>query len=105
MEQRERLRELLERVAIERDCPQMDEVADYLLANGVIVPPCKVGDELYFIYKNKVFDLTIEKIVQTEAGLFLVDEGFNDWYLVDEIGKTLYLTREEAERELERKIK
>ena len=23
-------------------------VADYLLANGVIVPPCKVGDMVYF---------------------------------------------------------
>ena len=24
----------------------IEEVADYLLANGVIVPPCKVGDEI-----------------------------------------------------------
>jgi hypothetical protein len=25
----------------------IEEIADYLFANGVIVPPCKVGDELY----------------------------------------------------------
>lgn len=37
---RDRLIELLEKAAKEMDCPQMDEVADYLLANGVIVPPC-----------------------------------------------------------------
>ena len=27
------------------------EIAEYLLANGVIVPPCKVGDTVYRIVK------------------------------------------------------
>ena len=75
-------------------------IADHLLENGVIVPPCKVGDKLYFLYNNNVFDLDVKKIVQKEAGLFLVDKQFNDWYSVDEIGKTLYLTKEEAEQAL-----
>ena len=29
---------------------EWEEAADYLLANGVIVPPCKVGDTVYIIY-------------------------------------------------------
>ena len=37
---------------------------DYLIANGVIVPPCKVGDKVYYIhetywdkdYKNQVIN-------------------------------------------------
>ena len=28
---------------------EAEEIADYLLANGVIVPPCKVGDMVYRI--------------------------------------------------------
>ena len=26
-----------------------EKVADYLLANGVIVPPCKIGDKVYYL--------------------------------------------------------
>ena len=49
MTDRDRLIELLFKVAKEKDCPQPCEIADYLLANGVIVPPCKVGDDIYWI--------------------------------------------------------
>ena len=42
MTQRSKLIELLEEAAVKMDCPQMDEVADYLLANGVVIPTlCK----------------------------------------------------------------
>ena len=33
--------------------------ADYLLANGVIVPPCKVGDTVYFIQSKKIYEGTV----------------------------------------------
>ena len=48
MSERDRLIELLFKVTEEKDCPQPDEIADHLLANGVIVPPCKVGDYVRF---------------------------------------------------------
>ena len=38
MTDRDRLIELLFKVTEEKDCPQPFEIADYLLANGVIVP-------------------------------------------------------------------
>ena len=113
---RDRLIELIDNMVI--NCPQScsnsnkkyyeeecnhcisNQVADHLLENGVVVPPCKVGDKVYFTYNNNVHHLTIEKIVIKESGMFLVDKKFNDWYSVDEIGKSLYLTREEAERAL-----
>lgn len=52
--QRERLVELI-RAGINKHestienyvFPIWDYLADYLLANGVIVPPCKVGDKMY----------------------------------------------------------
>ena len=48
MTERERLIELLlEWGNKENDGVRAKSIADYLLANGVIVPPCKVGDKIY----------------------------------------------------------
>lgn len=108
--------ELLEKVAIEKDCPQMDEVADYLLANGVIVLPCKVGDTVFIIDNRDMLNIdpsvcsVIEDEVyemgygRTQSGelrwLFLVVESGEDFY-DDEVGKTVFLTKEEAKKTLE----
>ena len=80
-------------------------IADYLLANGVIIPPCKVGDTVYFtkahfgflptpkaekIRKIELYDIDV--IFRTESRVF------ND----KAIGSTVFLTKEEAEKALER---
>ena len=45
--ERERLIELLQSVPVDcTDCRGVGTIADYLLENGVIVPPVKVGDTL-----------------------------------------------------------
>lgn len=62
MTQKEKLIELLEKAddsaieeqsKIEKEIFTQEEfyehIADYLLGNGVIVPPCKVKDDFYFI--------------------------------------------------------
>ena len=43
-----------------------------------------VGDKLYYIYGSNGFNLTVEKIVIKEEGMFLVDKTFNDWYSIEE---------------------
>ena len=78
----------------------LDKFADYLFEDGWIRLPCKVGDKIYFTYNEKVFNLTVEKIVIKDEGMFLVDKEFNDWYSIKKLGKTLYLTQEEAEAAL-----
>ena len=50
---RERLIELIAESALKGDYTYIPDVADYLLENGVIVPPCKVGDTLYVISQMK----------------------------------------------------
>jgi hypothetical protein len=84
-------------------------LANLLLANGAIVPPRKVGDIVYMvtpggrIHEKKVLGSA------SVVGLNLRDEiwmkhsftcesalVFNE----DDIGKTVFLTREEAERAL-----
>ena len=45
---REKLIELIRNCISCEECRDAD-IADHLLANGVIVPPCKVGDTVYYI--------------------------------------------------------
>ena len=83
-------------------------IADHLLANGVIVPPCKLGQMLYDIgeyvlgvvapdiYELRADEMTIEK--GADGGLNFVYDGM---YINNEdIGKTVFLTKEEAEEKL-----
>lgn len=128
---RDRLIELLEKAAKEMDCPQMDEVAEYLLANGVIVPPCKVGDTVYVIaIKRPCYDCSactdfchrdchvddktklVVKKAKVDAICFLemaneihveIEEAKNlhsYGYYSNDFGKTVFLTKEEAEKAL-----
>ena len=83
-------------------------IADYLIANGVIVPPCKVGDKLYEITSRKTISEYQVTAIHIELfGIFVdwkITQGFVDRYISDmpvgEIGKTVFLTREEAENAL-----
>ncbi len=37
-------------------------ISDYLLENGVIVPPCKVGDWMWYVYQNEINKAKVEEI-------------------------------------------
>lgn len=81
-----------------------DDLADYLLANGVIVPPCKVGDKVYWLLKDRE-DYFVSEDTITEIGTkgFFVSaflnntediSNFEPW---ESLGKTVFLTHEEAQ--------
>lgn len=90
--------------------------ADYLLANGVIVPPCKVGDTVYLPWmyggQKGIALCSAERIVvrgeksYVETSLSSDDDGFleeynyGEFYFTD-FGKTVFTSREEAEKALE----
>ena len=71
--------------------------ADYLLANGVIVPPCKVGDTVWSAFwsvrSHKVIRI---EIIESELVVATNDYRFN----FSDFGKTVFLSREEAEAKL-----
>ena len=104
MTDRNRLIELLNVDMSGCDGCYAEEMADYLIANGVICPPCKVGDTIYFetykrgesigIQPHKVANINI--VVSTERPYGCVGADIYDW----EFGKTVFLTREEAEKAL-----
>ena len=74
-------------------------IADYFLANGVIVPPCKVGDVVYDIHYGKVFGGKVIMLNMFDDCFTFVASG-GRYYKDDDIGKTVFLTKEEAEQAL-----
>ena len=100
MTDRDRLIELIEQAEgqINNDMPSIEQIADYLLANGVIVPPCKVGDTVYY-----VDDFTEETEECKVYGIAVVNGKFK--LLVDNsvekfVATKWYNTKEEAEAKL-----
>lgn len=49
----------------------LEFIADYLLNNGVIVPPCNVGDKVYLIdFEEEEWDeATVDEIVIIDEGI------------------------------------
>ena len=112
---RDRLIKLLTGKSIDQPC-DVEYVADHLLANGVIVPPAFVGQMVYcfppelggvfpyfvetihigFMDKEKNY-WTFEANCHDEETDELLDEIDFD---LDDIGKTVFLTREKAEKAL-----
>ena len=84
-----------------------ERTADLLLEHGVVLMPCKVGDRLYEVTGRKT--VSVYKVRAIRVELFSL---FIEWDIVEgivwkslvinagEIGKTVFLTREEAERAL-----
>lgn len=86
-------------------------VADYLLDNGVIVPPVRVGQKVYRVnyYLGNYCEFTVRAIYFTEDKKYYpkphiivqheLSQGRTRINFAD-IGKTVFLTREEAEKAL-----
>ena len=85
-----------------------EHLADYLLANGVIVPPVVLGSKhkIYIpvtgttvVYETKVFGIGIDE----DGDLVINPEEYQEDVISISgynIGKTVFLTREEAEKAL-----
>lgn len=91
-------------------CIDFDEAveinADHLLASGVIVPPCKVGDTVYAVSNHKVYKTNVFSMVaetEDEKWVYILKCNIFDGISMFKkflFGKTVFLTREEAERAL-----
>lgn len=79
-------------------------IADHILADGWIRPPCKVGQTVYCIVEDfdNVMEGHIRQLIIAE-GIF-IDCGirgyFNQVFHSSKIGKTVFLNREDAEEKL-----
>ena len=84
----------------------MRKLADYedLEEQGLLLKlPCKVDDTLYFVSRNKIIEeLIVLKITYQDKFIITFRDESNDIGNVSEkyIGKTVFLTKEEAEEKL-----
>ena len=99
---------------IECDCSKcelekaLEKLADYedLEEQGLLVRlPCNVGDDLYCIVNGEVKKLKVHSFGVPDFEItdieFKYVDGFKIVRFVGELGKTVFLTREEAEKKLE----
>ena len=126
MTERERLEELLMASPTDFDGNRnVGVIADYLIANGVIVPPCKVGDTVYvnpktwcglsfieydncFIHSKHFLVAEVVSIIKTRKQNLIKLKVYNRTtckyeykrYTISSIGITTFLTKEEAKRAL-----
>lgn len=100
MSERERLIELLDQNCGYVEEQKAETLADHLLASGVIVPPVKVGDTVYHFGYS--FDVEKIEILQDETIYRCGNPGTDDYmaFCESDIGKTVFLTKEEAEKAL-----
>ena len=111
----EKLTEIIANMPNSVDCivAEAEYIADHLLANGVIVPPCKMGTTVYRVvemgtgvhYKQVgrhgygfKFVPCEEKIKRFIRTVEVTKNNFFD--ICVNFGKTIFLTKEEAERAL-----
>ena len=86
---------------IGKSCLLAENIADDLLENGVIVPPCKVGTTIYMIVtkRAKVTREYFYFIKKTKLTFLNLERVLENW------GKTVFLTREEAISKLQASCK
>ena len=121
---RDRLIELLDELGVIVDLPdKVDEdgcgtytieggeyVADYLIKNRVIVQPCEIYKDVYFIIDGIIERCTVEGIYYTRRKNYVRLRPHHQEYLgnwskyytpsLRNFGKTIFETREDAEKAL-----
>lgn len=86
-------------------------IAEHLLANGVIVPPCKVGDTVYAIFgafQDHIAKCMVNEFCIEKSGVYaVVDVYYGDFVArrsraipIGCFGVYAFLTREEMEKAL-----
>ena len=76
--------------------------ADALIENGAILPPCKVGDIVYLVGEitQQIVCSRVTAIIYDDGGIWLALNGFLCISINQSLGKTVFLTKEEAEKAL-----
>ena len=103
--------EQLRQLCRDYDLDRLEKLAEADKDGRLVVPPCKAGDTVYEVTSRKTISEYRVKAIRVELFCTFIEwdivAGFVDKSIfgvpVDEIGKTVFLTREEAEKALEAK--
>lgn len=66
----------------------------------VVVLPCKVGDTVYFALLGRIIEKQVFSIVSFSNSTRIYCGGTSEYFRPEDIGKTFFLAREEAEKAL-----
>ena len=69
----------------------------------LVVLPCKVGDTVYFALLGRIIEKQVFSIVSFSNSTRIYCDGTSEYFRPEDIGKTFFLTRKEAEKALEAK--
>lgn len=69
-------------------------------AGRLVVLPCKVGDMVYFALLGRIIEKQVFSIVSFSDSTRIYCGGTSEYFRPEDIGKTFFLTREEAEKAL-----
>lgn len=72
-------------------------------AGRLVVLPCKVGDTVYFTLLGRIIEKPVFSIVSFSASARIYCAGTSEYFRPEDFGKTVFLTREEAEAALAQK--
>lgn len=77
------------------------ELAEADKDGRVVVLPCKVGDTVYFALLGRIIEKQVFSIVSFSNSTRIYCGGTSEYFRPEGIGKTVFLTREEAEKALQ----
>ena len=111
---KDRLTDLIEASGMVEGRGRCEIIAEELLCEGVIVPPCKVGDKVWFVHYNsgEVCEATIVSVeynyytspqewITVEYAIPYITANNHYKTRIDLMfGKVVFLTKEEAEKAL-----
>lgn len=96
--------EELRRLCRDYDLGRLEELAEADKAGRVVVLPCKVGDKLYRVFAGEIFEHRVGSMKYFAIqGRWDIETYPFCPYVESSIGKTIFLTREDAKRALEAK--
>lgn len=83
--------------------PKYLEYRDLEKQGRLIKLPCKVGDTVYHIFTGKIIEDRVIRITLNKD-INEIDLRLYGYIALNSIGKTVFLTREEAEKALEKSL-
>lgn len=99
MDQQTRLTKLIRHCTSCEECRDED-ISAHLLENGVIVPPCRIGEKIFILVsKRPRINLPEFTFIKESRLTYLNLER-----VLNEYGTSVFLTRKEAEAEYERRF-
>ena len=108
-EQKKLLNEILTETLRDWECDVQPEtvsqIVEHLIENNVIVLPAYIGDKIYTIQGAKIKENIIARIEISNSTIMLATNWHGmgyELYTEKQIGKTIFLTKEDAEQHLKK---